>query len=75
MSHKSVVGALAAARQIGITTVGMSGQGGGRMRDLCDHWLGVPSTSTPRIQESHIMLGHIIFGLVEDELFGGQEGW
>jgi D-sedoheptulose 7-phosphate isomerase len=43
------------------------------MERLCDYCLQVPSVSTPRIQESHIMLGHIICGIVENTLFGGQE--
>ncbi|MGD8875345.1 MAG: D-sedoheptulose 7-phosphate isomerase [Gammaproteobacteria bacterium] len=69
----NIISALEFAREAGIVTVGLTGQGGGRMKALCDYSIQVPSTSTPRIQESHIMLGHIICGIVEDRLFGGQE--
>jgi len=43
------------------------------MQSLCDYCIQVPSMSTPRIQESHIMLAHVICGLVEEALFGGQD--
>ncbi len=69
----NVVAALQRARELDIITVGLTGQGGGEMQSLCDYCLQVPSTSTPRIQESHIMLGHIICDLVEETLFGGQD--
>ncbi len=49
--------------------VGMTGESGGKMKDLCDYLLNVPSTDTPRIQESHILIGHIICELVEMEMF------
>ena len=69
----NVVAALQRARELDIITVGLTGQGGGEMQLLCDYCLQVPSTSTPRIQESHIMLGHIICDLVEETLFGRQD--
>lgn len=69
----NVISALQSAREIGLVTVGLTGQGGGKMKAFCDYCIQVPSTSTPRIQESHIMLGHIICGIVEGRLFGGQE--
>jgi D-sedoheptulose 7-phosphate isomerase len=69
----NVLTALQRARELGIVTVGLTGQGGVKMQSLCDYCLQVPSMSTPRIQESHIMIGHIICGIVEDTLFGGQE--
>jgi D-sedoheptulose 7-phosphate isomerase len=68
----NVLAALQRAREIGIVTVGLTGQGGVKMQTFCDYCLQVPSMSTPRIQESHIMLGHIICGIVEGTLFGGQ---
>jgi D-sedoheptulose 7-phosphate isomerase len=52
-----------------ITTIGFTGATGGKMKPLCDHLLNVPSTDTPRIQESHILLGHIICQLVEEQYF------
>ena len=69
----NVVAALRRARELDIITVGLTGQGGGEMQSLCNYCIQVPSMSTPRIQESHIMLGHIICGLVEEALFGGQD--
>lgn len=69
----NVLNALRRSREIGIVTVGLTGQGGMKMQSLCDYCLKVPSMKTPRIQESHIMIGHIICGIVEDTLFGEQE--
>lgn len=65
----NIVEALKMARAQGMVTVSMTGATGGKMRDLSDHLLNVPSTDTPRIQEVHILLGHIICELVERELF------
>ena len=69
----NILAALQFARKLGIVTVGLTGQGGVKMQAFCDYCIQVPSVSTPRIQESHIMLGHIICGIVEDTLFGGLE--
>jgi len=69
----NLVSALQTAREIGIVTVGLTGQGGGKMKAFCDYCIQVPATSTPRIQESHIMLGHIICSLIEGTLFDSQE--
>ncbi len=65
----NITNALQRAGEIGMITVGFTGEGGGKMKDLCDHLLNVPSNDTPRIQESHITIGHIICQLVEEELF------
>jgi D-sedoheptulose 7-phosphate isomerase len=61
--------AMEVASKIGMITVCMTGEGGGKLKPLCDHLIDVPSKDTPRIQESHIMIGHIICQLVEQELF------
>jgi D-sedoheptulose 7-phosphate isomerase len=66
----NVMRALEEARRKGIITVGMTGKAGGDMPPLCDYCIRVPSAETPKIQEGHIMLGHIICGLIERELFG-----
>jgi len=66
----NVVAGLRAASERGLITVAMTGRGGGQARELADHWVGVPSDDVPRIQESHIMIGHIWSELVEAELFG-----
>ena len=69
----NVLLALEKARALGLATVGFTGRGGGKVRGLCDHWLGIDSEETPRVQEGHILAGHIICELVERELFG-QKG-
>ena len=66
----NVLGAFEAARQAGLICIGFTGNRGGPMRDLCHHLLEVPSGETPKIQEGHLVLGHILCGLVEREIFG-----
>jgi D-sedoheptulose 7-phosphate isomerase len=68
-NSKNVLQAFEVAKERGMIIVAMTGSTGGKMKEACDFLLNVPSTDTPRIQESHIMLGHIICELVEDELF------
>jgi D-sedoheptulose 7-phosphate isomerase len=68
-NSKNIINAFAVAKALGITTIGFTGATGGKMKDSSDYLVNVPSTDTPRIQESHIMLGHIICELVEDQLF------
>jgi D-sedoheptulose 7-phosphate isomerase len=65
----NIVKAFEAARSLGITTIGFTGLSGGAMKALSDHLFNVPSTDTPRIQESHILIGHIICELVEAQYF------
>ena len=59
-NSENIIKAFEVAREKGIITVGFTGETGGKLKDLCDHLINVPSKNTPRIQESHIMLGHII---------------
>lgn len=68
-NSKNVVLALEEAKKRGMTTIGMTGEGGGKMKEVCDILLNVPSSDTPRIQECHILLGHIICQLTEERLF------
>ena len=65
----NIIKAFEIAREKGIHTVGFTGDTGGKMAALSDHLINVPSKDTPRIQESHIMLGHIICQLVEERYF------
>lgn len=65
----NILKALEIARKKGMITVGFTGESGGKMRSLCDHLITIPSVDTPRIQESHIMVGHIICQLVEEKYF------
>jgi D-sedoheptulose 7-phosphate isomerase len=64
----NVVAAIAAARERGMSVVGLSGGSGGSMAASCDVCLTVPVSSTPRVQEAHILLAHTLCGLVEDAL-------
>ena len=66
----NIIKAFEVAREMGIVTIGLTGTSGGRMKPLSDYLFNVPSTTTPRIQESHILLGHIICELVEEKVFG-----
>ena len=65
----NIIKALEACKEKGIITVGLTGAGGGKMNELCNHCIKVPSNETPRIQEVHILIGHILCYLVEDTLF------
>jgi D-sedoheptulose 7-phosphate isomerase len=65
----NVIVALQEAKSRGVVCIGMTGNRGGPMKDLCDHYLDVPSSDTPKIQEGHAVLGHILCGLVERALF------
>jgi D-sedoheptulose 7-phosphate isomerase len=69
----NIVKAFEVAREKGIITVGFTGLSGGAMKSLSDHLINVPSTDTPRIQESHILLGHIICQLVEEKYFSNDD--
>lgn len=60
------------ARQMGLVTIGFTGNRGGAMLDLCDHVLAVPSSETPKIQEGHLVIGHTLCGLIENAIFGNS---
>lgn len=68
-NSKNVLRAIEEANKIGMITVGMTGRTGGKMKDICKYLINIPSDDTPRIQEAHITVGHIICELVERELF------
>lgn len=65
----NIVRAFEVAKEIGLTTIAFTGITGGQMKNFCDYLINVPSSDTPRIQESHITIGHIICQLVEEKLF------
>jgi D-sedoheptulose 7-phosphate isomerase len=69
-NSQNIINAFESAASKGITTVALVGRDGGRMAKLADYALIVPSDSTPRIQESHILIGHILCDIIEKELFG-----
>lgn len=68
-NSKNVLKSLESARKMGIKTVGLTGRSGGKMKELVDYCICVPSDETPRIQETHILIGHILCAAVEKELF------
>jgi D-sedoheptulose 7-phosphate isomerase len=69
----NIIKAFETARSKGMITIGFTGETGGKMKELSDWLINVPSTDTPRIQESHILLGHIICQLVEEKYFGTKK--
>jgi D-sedoheptulose 7-phosphate isomerase len=68
-NSKNVLRAAAAARELGLTVIGLTGRSGGKLKSLCDHCVRVPSDSTARIQEAHITVIQIWCGILEDQLF------
>jgi D-sedoheptulose 7-phosphate isomerase len=68
-NSENVLRAMRQAKDLGMTVVAFTGENGGRARDLADELFNVPSSDTPRIQEAHILIGHIICELVEKGLF------
>ncbi len=70
-NSKNIIEAVETAKKKGIFSIGLTGKGGGRLKDLVDLAIVVPSDETERIQECHMTIGHIISNLVEKRLFGG----
>lgn len=68
-NSKNIVKAFETAREKGMITIGFTGSTGGKLKDLSDHLINIPSDDTPRIQESHITVGHIICQFVEEIYF------
>jgi D-sedoheptulose 7-phosphate isomerase len=73
-NSSNIIRAFDVAKEKEMITIGFTGATGGKMKDCSDYLLNVPSTDTPRIQESHIMLGHIICQLVEERYFNTVNG-
>ncbi len=71
----NVLRALSVAKGMGLHTVALTGDGGGRLKDAADLCIRAPSTETPRIQECHILIGHVISQLVEQTIFHEQSGF
>jgi D-sedoheptulose 7-phosphate isomerase len=69
----NVIEGIRAAKRLGAITVAFTGATGGKLQGKADYLLSVPSDVTPHIQESHIMIGHVLCYLVEKELFGEHE--
>jgi len=69
----NIIKAIETANKLKMVTVGLTGYDGGKMKNLCKYLIKIPSQDTPRIQEAHILVGHIICELVEKEIFGEVE--
>ena len=68
-NSKNILNAFDVAKEKGMITIAFTGDSGGKLKKLSDHLINVPSEDVPRIQESHIMLGHIICQLTEEQYF------
>ena len=68
-NSKNVINAIKKANQMEMVTIGFSGNDGGVMKDICNYNLIIPSNNTARIQEAHILVGHIICKLIEQKIF------
>lgn len=71
-NSKNIINAFDVCKEQGITTIAFTGNMGGKMGEIADYSLIVPSDDTPRIQEAHIMLGHIICEIVEMAIFDNK---
>ena len=69
-NSKNIVRAIQAARSLNMQVIGFTGQAGGAMADLCDLCFRMPADETPKIQEGHEFIGHLLCGLIESEMFG-----
>ena len=72
-NSRDVLSAVEAAKRKGMVSIGLTGRGGGQLKALADYCICVPSDDTPRVQEAHIMIGHLLAEMVELELFGKGE--
>jgi len=70
-NSQNIINAFESAKDRGVTTVALVGRDGGKMAAMADYAIIVPSNATPRIQETHILIGHILCDIIEKELFGG----
>ncbi len=71
-NSKNIIEAINVCREKGLFVIGFTGESGGKMKEMCDILINVPSSDTPRIQEAHITIGHIICEIVEKELFANK---
>lgn len=67
-NSRNVIRAVEEAKKLGMVSIGLLGRDGGQLKSLCDHSIVVPSDVTARIQECHILIGHTLCGMIEQEL-------
>ncbi len=72
-NSENIVEAFKIAKEMQITSIGFTGEEGAKMGQICDLLINIPSQDTPRIQESHITIGHIICEIIEKTLFGNEQ--
>ncbi len=70
-NSQNVINAFISAAERGVTTVALVGRDGGKMASMADYAIIVPSNATPRIQESHLLIEHMLCDIIEKEIFGG----
>ncbi len=68
-NSENIINAIIEAKKIGMTVVGFTGENGGKIKNLVDYLINIPSKDTPRIQESHIVVGHILCEIIESQIF------
>ncbi|MGZ8559250.1 MAG: D-sedoheptulose 7-phosphate isomerase [Chitinophagaceae bacterium] len=68
-NSKNIIKAFETAKEKGMVTIGFTGMSGGQLKSVSDYLINIPSADTPRIQESHILIGHIICQLVEEKMY------
>jgi D-sedoheptulose 7-phosphate isomerase len=68
-NSENIIKAFEKAKEKSMVTIGFTGESGGKLKSVCNYIINIPSTDTPRIQESHILIGHIICQLVEEKYF------
>jgi len=69
-NSKNILQGIKTAKEKGLITICLTGESGGKMKNLCDYCICVPSRETPRIQEAHILIGHILCSVIEEAIFG-----
>ena len=69
-NSKNILAALKEAKARGLISIGFTGDCNGQINSLCDYLFSVPSKSTPRIQEGHLIIGHTLCGIIEESIFG-----
>ena len=72
-NSENILRAFEVCREKGVRTIALTGASGGKMKELADLLINIPATDTPRIQEAHITVGHIICELVEQAIFGEKQ--
>jgi D-sedoheptulose 7-phosphate isomerase len=72
-NSKNIIEGVKKAKEKGLITICLTGETGGEMKNLCDYIIKVPSSETPRIQESHILIGHIWCSMIEKDIFGEEK--